>query len=111
MTFSHVLAGAVVSDLDAAETWYTTLFGRGPDARPMPGLLEWHLASGSGLQVWRDADRSGVSQLVLGSDDLDAEASRLREAGIALDGPEPGGGARILRLRDADGNLVVVTGT
>ncbi len=35
-----LLAQSTVTDLDAAEDWYTHLFGRAPDARPMPGLLE-----------------------------------------------------------------------
>ncbi|NAZ77094.1 VOC family protein [Kineococcus sp. T13] len=111
MTFTHVLAGALVSDLSAAETWYTTLFERAPDARPMEGLLQWHLPGGSGVQVYRDPDRAGRGSLVLHADDLDAAAARLSEASVRHEGPEPGGGARILRLSDPDGNAVVLTGT
>lgn len=32
------------------------------------------------------------------------------DAGIHHDGPQPGGGARILQLADPDGNRVVLTG-
>ena len=55
MTFTTVLAQATVRDLAVAEPWYTALLGRGPDLRPMDGLLEWHLVEGSGVQVWQDA--------------------------------------------------------
>ena len=111
MTFTHVLAGALVGDLAAAESWYATLFVREPDARPMDGLLQEHLPDGSGVQVYRDPSRAGRGSLVLHESDLDAAAARLREASVDREGPEPGGGARVLRLTDPDGNSVVLTGT
>ena len=113
MSFTSVLAQSAVTDLDDAERWYRALFGRGPDARPMDGLLEWHLAGGpapSGVQVWRDAERAGSSTVVLGCDDLDAVAARLSTAGVEHGGPQPGGGARLVALADPDGNQVVLTG-
>ncbi|SDC80575.1 hypothetical protein SAMN05660690_2627 [Geodermatophilus telluris] len=110
MTVTRVLAQATVADLDRAERWYTALFGRGPDNRPMEGLLEWRLTDSAGVQVWREPERGGHSTVVLAVDDLDAVAAGLSAAGTAHDGPEPGGGARLLRLADPDGNRVVVTG-
>ena len=110
MTFTHVFAQSTVSDLAAAERWYSALFGRGPDANPMEGLLEWHLTADAGVQVWSEADRAGRSTVVLRSDDLDAAAARLAESGIEHGGPQAGGGARILELSDPDGNRVVVSG-
>lgn len=115
MSFTSVLAQSAVADLETAERWYRVLFDRGPDARPMDGLLEWRLTGGpaaSGVQVWRDAERAGRSCAVLttsGADALDALALRLTRAGVDHGGTEPGGGARLLRLIDPDGNLVVVT--
>ncbi|MEJ5946102.1 VOC family protein [Pseudokineococcus basanitobsidens] len=111
MTLNRVLAGVTVSDLAVAERWYTTLWERGPDARPMEGLLEWHLGTGAGLQVHAEPARAGRSGVTLADDALDALAERLRAAGVRHDGPQPGGGARILPLEDPDGNRVVVTGT
>ena len=55
-----VLAQCTVSDLERAEQWYTRLFNGPPDARPMPGLLEWHL-------VTRSVFKSGLKPTVLGS--------------------------------------------
>lgn len=106
----RVLANCTVTDLDRAETWYTRLLEREPDARPMPGLIEWHLGDAFGVQVWSDSDRAGHSSVVLDETDLDAAAVRLTAAGIGHDGLQPGGGARILQLTDPDGNRVVLTG-
>jgi hypothetical protein len=39
----RLLAHCTVTDLGRAEDWYARLPGRGPDAGPMPGLIEWHL--------------------------------------------------------------------
>lgn len=105
-----VLAHCTVTDLDRAERWYTGLLGRGPDTRPMPGLLEWRLGDGFGLQVWTEPERAGKSCVVLDVTDLDATAERLAAAGIDHAGPESGGGARILPLADPDGNRIVLTG-
>jgi catechol 2,3-dioxygenase-like lactoylglutathione lyase family enzyme len=110
MALIRILAQSTVSDLDAAERWYTTLWGRGPDENPMPGLLEWHLGPTAGLQVWAEPDRAGRSTVVLGSDDIDALCARLDSAGLTLERPQPGGGGRILQLGDPDGNRVVIVG-
>ena len=110
MTFTSVLAQATVSDLRAAEPWYTALLDRGPDVRPMDGLLEWRVSDGGGVQVWVEPQRAGRSTVLLATDDLDAVAARLAASGTATRGIERGGGARVLRLTDPDGNRVVLLG-
>jgi catechol 2,3-dioxygenase-like lactoylglutathione lyase family enzyme len=110
MALHRILAQSTVTDLDAAERWYTTLWQRGPDDRPMPGLLEWHLGATTGLQVWSEPERAGHSTVVIGTDDIDALSARLSDAGVAHEGPQPGGGQRILQLADPDGNRVVMIG-
>lgn len=59
MTITRLLAQMTVTDSAAAKTWYGKLFGRGPDAEPMPGLLEWHLTDSFGVQVWPLQDPDG----------------------------------------------------
>lgn len=105
----RVLAQCTVTDLDRAERWYTHLLGRGPDGRPMAGLLEWHFGH-CGLQVWSEPDRAGRSSVVLEETDLDGAVERAVQSGITDGGPRPGGGARLLQLVDPDGNRVVLTG-
>jgi predicted enzyme related to lactoylglutathione lyase len=103
-------AQSTVTDLDRAEGWYAHLFERVPDARPMPGLLEWHLGESFGVQVWSEPDRAGHSSMVLNVTDLDATADRLAAAGIAHAGPQQVTASRILMLTDPDGNRVMLTG-
>lgn len=110
VTIKRVLAGSTVSDLTVAEDWYTRLFGRQPDARPMEGLLEWHLADTFGIQVWADADRAGHSSTVLDESDLDALVIHLETAGIRHGGPQDVTASRILSLVDPDGNRLIFTG-
>lgn len=98
-----------VADLARAEAWYTTLFGRGPDTRPMDGLLEWHLTDTTGVQVWLEPDAAGASGCTLAVADLDAVAAALTAAGIDHEGVEQATSLRILRLGDPDGNRVVLT--
>lgn len=107
---SRVLAQSTVTELESAENWYGRLFGCAPDARPMPGLLEWHLGEGFGVQVWSEPDRAGHSTIVLDETDLDGAAARLVSEGIDHEGPQEGGGARVLQLLDPDGNRVVLSG-
>ena len=110
MTIQNVLAQATVSDLIAAERWYSTLFGRRPDTRPMDGLIEWHLSDTFGVQVWAEPERAGRSSMVLGESDLDRLAARLTDAGVDHPGPQQATASRILPLLDPDGNRVVFTG-
>lgn len=107
---TRLLANIAVSDAVHAETWYDRLLDREADARPMPGLSEWHLSDTFGVQIWEYPDRAGYSTLVVDETDLDATAHRLTEAGINHGQPQPGGGARILQVADPDGNTVVFTG-
>ena len=110
MTFRRLLAQSAVRDLAVAEPWYTALFGGPPSARPMDGLLEWHLGESFGVQVWRDPGRAGRSAMVLDESDLDGLATRLSAAGLEHDGPQPVTASRVLVLTDPDGNQVVATG-
>jgi catechol 2,3-dioxygenase-like lactoylglutathione lyase family enzyme len=111
VAITRVLAQSTVSDLAAAEHWYTRVFGREPDLRPMPGLLEWHLGETFGVQVWSEPDRAGHSSMVLDESDVDAIAARLNNVGIVNDGPQKATTSRILALTDPDGNRLVFTGS
>ncbi|WP_203989389.1 hypothetical protein [Sphaerisporangium rufum] len=66
---TRLLAQMTIADLEPAIKWYATLFGRDPDARPMDGLAEWHLAPTFGFQVWADAERAGRSTMVVDESD------------------------------------------
>ena len=109
MTITRLLAQLTVADESDAKAWYTGLFGRGPDARPMPGLLEWHLADTFGIQVWAEPARAGNSSVVLDESDLAGRARELDLAGISHQEPLDATTVRILQLEDPDGNRIVFT--
>jgi catechol 2,3-dioxygenase-like lactoylglutathione lyase family enzyme len=110
MAITRILAQMTVADLTVATQWYSRLFGREPDARPMEGLIEWHLADAFGVQVWAESDRAGRSTMVLDESDLDAFVQGLDHAGIPHPEPQNATTSRILLLEDPDGNRIVITG-
>jgi catechol 2,3-dioxygenase-like lactoylglutathione lyase family enzyme len=110
VAITGLLAQSTVSDLARAEQWYTRVLGSPPDARPMPGLLEWHLAEHYGLQVWSEPQRAGHSSVVLDESDFALLIRHLDDVGIDHEGPQDATSSRILRLLDPDGNRVVFTG-
>jgi hypothetical protein len=96
--------------LRAAEDWYTRVFGKEPDLRPLPRLLEWQLGEAFGVQVWSEPDRAGHCSMVLDESDVDAIAPRLNNLGIVNDGPQKATTSRIVALTDPDGSRLVFTG-
>lgn len=60
IVINRLLAQCTVSDLARAEQWYSQLIGRARDARPMDGLIEWHLAETFGLQVFAEPNGPGT---------------------------------------------------
>jgi predicted enzyme related to lactoylglutathione lyase len=110
MTIERVLAQMTVSDLASASDWYSRLFDRGPDANPMEGLLEWHLADAFGVQVWAEPDRAGHSSVVLDETDLDGRLEQLTRNGIDHGGAQEATASRIAVVTDPEGNRIVFTG-
>lgn len=110
MTISGVLAQSTVSDLDRAESWYTTVLGSPPTDRPMDGLIEWQFAEQFGLQVESEPDRAGRSTVVLVESDLDDFVRRLDSAGVSHPEIVDATTVRFLQLEDPDGNRVVFVG-
>lgn len=98
------------SDLARSMAWFEKLFGRAPDARPMAGLAEWYHGDCAGLQLFEQTDHAGHGTLTLIVDDLAGERRRLESAGLTPGAIEPATYVSLFRLRDPDGNLVVVAG-
>lgn len=108
MTFKAVFAVVPVQDLDAAERWYESFFGRPADQRPMEGLAEWHLSDLGAVQVLQDPDRAGQTLTNFTVDDLDATMSALAGAGITITPPQivSSGRQRLTTTTDIDGNTL-----
>ncbi len=106
MALQKIYAQLSCTDLEASKSWFTTLFGRAPDTAPMQHLVEWHHGSEAGLQLFQNPDAAGKGTLTLIVSALAEERARLAKL-------NPGEIERadyvdIVRLKDADGNLIVL---
>ena len=108
MPLRKIYAHLNCSDLDASIRWFSAIFNRGPDARPMEGLAEWHHAGAAGFQLFLNPADAGRGALTLIVGGLDEERQRLDAAGLSPGEIEPASYVRLIRLRDPDGNLVVL---
>lgn len=98
----------LTADLGAAEAWYTKLFGRGPDNRPMSTLVQWELFSQAGVGISTDDEIAGRGAIFLVIDDVAAERERLRGVEIMLGDDIPGDYSTLAQVRDPDGNLITL---
>jgi catechol 2,3-dioxygenase-like lactoylglutathione lyase family enzyme len=96
------------SDLERSASWFSRLFGRKPDASPKQGLLEWHHQQRAGFQLFQYPDYAGKGTITLIVEDLGLARLRFRDAGLQPGRIEDASYARICRLYDPDGNLVVL---
>lgn len=109
MTLTNVLAGIAVEDLAHSLAWYEYLFGRPADARTMADVAEWKLPGGGWVHVMSDEDRAGASVAMLVVDDIAEELARLEMHGIKPVSKAIGHFFKTAKLRDPDGNLIVLT--
>lgn len=101
-----------VADHELAVAWYSDLFGREPDRRPMDPSAEWQLTTTSAVMVYADADAAGGRTLIIGVDDLDATTAELHEREIVLEPyTVPSGQFRLAELSDPSGNTVTFAQT
>lgn len=108
MAIEVLYAQIACADLKRSTIWFGRLFGRAPDARPMKGLAEWRHGASAGLQLFEDAANAGHGTLTLVVSGLREERARLDKAGLAPGEVEAAARNSLVRLRDPDGNLVVL---
>ncbi len=108
MKAKKIYPSLLTTDLPAAERWYSRLFGRGPDFRPMPALLHWELFDQSGLMLSSSEEIASRGSIFLYVSDLAAERRRLENAGILLGSDIPGDYSTLAQVRDPDGNLITL---
>jgi glyoxylase I family protein len=107
----YVLAVVAVRDIEAGRSWYTKLFGRGPDNNPMSNLIEWQVTDGAWVQVTEDRMRAGNGMLNLAVSDIEAGARELREMGIdAGEIINANKGVRLCPITDPDNNKIQLVG-
>lgn len=108
MKLQKIYTALLTADLAAAERWYTTLLGRGPDHRPMETLVQWELFDCGGLALSSDDEIAGKGVMFLYVDDVEAERRRLQGLGIVLGNDIQGDYSTLAQVRDPDGNLLTL---
>jgi predicted enzyme related to lactoylglutathione lyase len=108
MNPQKIYPSLLTADLPAAERWYTKLFGRGPDHRPMSTLIHWELFDGAGLMLSSSSEIAGQGVVFLYVEDLAAERRRLQELGIELGEDNEGDYSTLAQVSDPDGNLITL---
>lgn len=106
MELSAIYANLNCTDLHRSSRWFSALFERDADAMPMPGLAEWHHSRRSGFQLFENPDAAGDGTLTLIVKDVRSEHARLSRIGPGR--VELGDHSMIVRLRDPDGNMIVL---
>lgn len=108
MPLKSIFANLSCTDLERSTEWFTTLFQRKPDTTPMEGLAEWHHGEQAGFQLYKNPKAAGHGTLTLIVSDIRAERSRLSASGMLPGKIEAADYTTICRIRDPDGNLVVL---
>ena len=106
MTVDKVYSVISTGRIDQSKEWYTRLFGRAPDLRPMTEVYEWYFGDG-GVQLVDDTTRAGQSMLTVIVPDLEASRRALQSRQLAL-GPSSGGDFARIAQTDLDGNQVTL---
>lgn len=109
MHVQAIYATVSVSDPERAEAFYAALFGRGPDDRPMDGLIQWRPVDDSGVQILVDGDRAGRSSMTLVTPDMDNARRQLESNGLDLEPDLQGDFGVIAQISDPDGNRITLT--
>jgi catechol 2,3-dioxygenase-like lactoylglutathione lyase family enzyme len=108
MNLQKTYTSLFTTQLAAAERWYTKLLGRGPDNRPMKTLVQWEFSDLSGLAVSSDDEIAARGAMFLYVDDVAAERRRLKELGIEIGDDIEGDYSTLARVRDPDGNVLML---
>jgi hypothetical protein len=95
MRIQGVYAALATARMDRAEKFYTGLFGRKPDDRPMEGLIQWRNVAGANLQIFHDKENAGSGRLTIVVPKMDEARSSLEEIGVKVTGETEGDYGRI----------------
>lgn len=104
MQIQGIYAALATANMDIAEAFYTQLFDREPDDRPMDGLIQWRNIAGANIQIFLDKLHAGSGRLTIVVPKMDDARQSLQQFGIYLTGESQGDYGRIAQMRDPDGN-------
>ncbi len=108
MEMVGIFAVACVTDMERSVAWYARLMGPAPDDRPMEGLVQWRSASGAGLQLVLEVEKSGSSLITIVTREMDLVRAQLAAATLQLEPNIQGDFGIIAQISDPDGNRVTL---
>lgn len=108
MQTEAIYAAIAVADIERSITWYSKLFGRNVDQRPMKEAAEWRLTSdgGGGVQLVLDPKRAGQSMVTVGLKDLERTIQEVKTRDIELKRIDATGPFVLAQVSDPDGNVL-----
>lgn len=108
MQIQGIYAALATASMDRAEKFYTQLFDRGPDDRPMDGLIQWRNVTGANIQIFHDRENAGHGRLTIVVPKMDEARKLLEDFGVKLTGESQGNYGKIAQLIDPDGNRITL---
>lgn len=108
MQIQGLYATLATANMDIAEAFYTQIFDREPDDRPMEGLILWRNVGGANFQIFLDKMHAGSGRLTIVVPKMDDARQSLQELGVNLTGQSQGDYGRIAEMRDPDGNHITL---
>lgn len=108
MRIQGLYAALTTKNISEAERFYTTLFGRAPNDRPLQGLIQWHDIASANLQIFQDKKRAGGGRCTIVIPQMSVARQTLANAGLSLRDEREGDFGKIAQLHDPDGNLITL---
>lgn len=108
MQIQGIYVALAAKDMARAENFYATLFERGPDDRPMDGLIQWRDVAGANIQIFKDDESAGHGRATIVVPRMDEARQSLAQAGLEITDERQGDFVRIAQLRDPDNNLITL---
>jgi predicted enzyme related to lactoylglutathione lyase len=108
MKILGIYAAIAASEMSEAEKFYSNLFGRGPDDRPMDGLIQWRDVAGANIQLFRSKENAGSSMCTIVVPDMEMARSELAAVNLSFDGERQGDFGKIAKISDPDGNVITL---
>lgn len=108
MRIQGIYAALATADMAASERFYTTVFGRAPNDRPMDGLIQWRDVAGANIQVFLNAGKAGSSLCTIVVPDMDEARATLAAAGLSLGEQRQGDFGKVAHIDDPDGNQLTL---
>ena len=108
MRIQGIYAAVAAEDMRASEAFYTKLFGRGPDDRPMDSLIQWRDVAGANVQIFLNEKNAGASMATIVVPDMDEARASLSDEGLTFSEAQKGDYGRIAHIRDPAGNQITL---